>query len=169
MSKRYPELDNALVGSVGASRCLRWYRNHPEKALEMVTEFHDLKLPEGADKRRYNLAMSFIFSTTGNCYLVMKQPAEAVKWYRKAAQYSKGGRYSPLYARTVLRHRLSEHYQTALECAKASSEELRRLPFVLKVFSYACWGWQLHPRLWRFMPTEGSLPTRIQDRIEQSP
>ena len=166
MTKKYPELDNALTGCLRASRHLRWYCTRPKKALEIVTGFHDLKMPKGAEKRRYDLAMSFIFSTTGNCYLIMKQPAEAANWYCKAAQYHKSGRYLPLYARTVLRHKLSEHYQTTLECMKASSEEFKRLPFILKIFSYVCWGWQLHPRLWRFMLTEGRLSSQIQNLIK---
>ena len=161
----HPDLVNAMEGCFKASRCLKWWCNRPRKGLEIVTPFHSLKMPEGADRKKYGLVMSFVRSVTGNCHLIMKDPIKAAEWYRRAAQYHKDGRYVPIYAKTVLRHNLVDHYQAALECVEASNANWSRLPFLFKLFSHAWWGWQLHPRLWRLPFFERGLSRRLQDRI----
>jgi len=96
----------------------------------------------------------------------MREPIKAVEWYRKASQYRKNGRYLVIYAKTVLRHNLVDHYQSALECVEAGNANWRRLPLFFKLFSHVWWGWRLHPRLWRLPLVERNFSRRLQDRIK---
>ena len=161
----YPVLDNAMKDVFEASRYLVWWRNRPEKALEIVTPLHSLEMPEGVETDKYDRVMSFVMAVTGDCYVTMKEPVRAAEWYRKAANHNKCGGYPSLYADIVLKHHLSSHYRMALECMEANDANWKKQSILVKLLSHLISRWWLHPQIWRLLLIKHSLFRRLQDRI----
>jgi hypothetical protein len=162
----HPELDRAMKSVLEASRNLAWWRNRPAKALEIITPFHNLAMPAGVDRGKYEIVMGLVMAVTGDCCFAMKEPLKAAQWYQRATQYRKGGPFAPRYADLVLRHDLSDHYQSSLECLEASRASWSRQPLWVKILSHLLSKWWLHPHQWRLALIGHTLRRRLQERIE---
>ena len=158
-------LEKALKDVGDASRCLSWWYCRPDKALSILTLLHQLEMPEGAERKQYDLMIGVIMAVTANCYVVKKEPVKAAEFYRKAEQYRKGGRYSSVYARIALKHNLKDHYQAALESIEIGIANHRKLPVFFKLFTCFFYRWWMHPRLWRVPLMERLYARRLRNRI----
>ena len=160
-----PELADALRTVIAASRYLKWWRNNPQRALAMVELFQELQIPEAASLEHYKTVMSLVFAVTADCYLKMKEPVQAAAWYRKAADHSKRGGFPFIYADTVLKHNLADHYRIALECVETAQADWRRRPIWQRVAAHLLSAWWLHPELWRIRFVERRFAHMLRERI----
>ena len=83
--------------------------------LEMLAPFREHRYLNGAVSREAsNRALSLVWAATGDAYRETGDFVTAAEAYRTAGSFRPGSFYADVYAKMVLEHGLSDHYEAAL-------------------------------------------------------
>jgi hypothetical protein len=93
----------------------------------------------------------------------------AAEWYRRAGQSWKIGGFPAIYADMVLRHRLADHYETALDCLQSNLADWQAKPLVVRIYWHVVSGWWLRPWLyrsiWQTSLRQSALVAELQEAL----
>ncbi|MBM4043379.1 MAG: hypothetical protein FJ290_33245 [Planctomycetes bacterium] len=125
------------------------WRPKPEVALEMLRPFMDRDEFPDVPRDRSDSVVSLVSSVVGDCHMEMGSLEEAARWYRRASCFRKEGGYADFYAEAVIKGRLSDHYEHALECLRYNHAQWKNNPLRIRALGHILVWWRLINRPWK--------------------
>ena len=138
----------ALDAACQASNYLQGLNHNPSRALAIIEQFAQCKQFSGASDERTGRVRSIVCAVVADCYREMGNVEIAAEWYRSAARYWKVGGFAEYYANMVIIHELADHYETALDCLKATRADWHARPFLVRLYFNVRALWWLYPSEW---------------------
>ena len=153
----------AIAVACRADRFLRGFRPDPRRALEVIQSVPEEAEFSGADSQADRIARAALCAVRADCHRMLGEFATAADWYRRAAGHWKGGLAYPFfYADLVVRHRLTEHYQLALDCLRHEQAYWQSGPLLYRFHHSLRSLWWLYPSGWKQRLRERSLGLRLE-------
>jgi hypothetical protein len=135
----------ALDAVIQASNYLQGLSHNPSQALAIIEPYTRYEHFDGASAEQTLRVRSIVCAVVADCYREMGSVEIAADWYRTASRHWKVGGFPEHYANMVLTHELVDHYETALDCLKATRADWHARPFLVRLYFNVRALWWLYP------------------------
>ncbi len=124
---------NILAATRKAANEISRFRPKPERGLKYLEPYLNIDGIDGIKKQTSDTILSLYTATVADCYREKADYISAAQWYRRASAFKITA--SPnLYAKMVIRHKLSDYYEHALMCLEQSRKEWKSRPLYKRIY-----------------------------------